>query len=88
MSSSGSRVMTLVERKTRYAITIKVNSGHMSKNYEAIKTFLMSTKLLFKTITFDNGQEFNEMYKLKLELGIGVYYCHPYTPSERGTNEV
>ena len=28
------------------------------------------------------------MHKLKNDMGVKIYYWHPYAPSERGTNEV
>ena len=37
MANSAHRVMTIVERVTRYAVTIKVNSGNMNKNHQTIK---------------------------------------------------
>lgn len=38
----------------------------------------------FKSITFDNGSEFADMTKIK---GCQIYFAHPYSPWERGTNE-
>lgn len=51
-------------------------------------------KEVFKTITVDNGSEF--AYCEELERSIlnegekrtKLYYCHPYSSWERGTNEV
>lgn len=50
-------------------------------------------KQVFKTITVDNGSEFAYCEALeKSVLGEGnrtkLYYCHPYSSWERGTNEV
>ena len=47
---------------------------------------------IFVTITCDNGTEFADAEGIESKRrGKGkrttVYYCHPYTPSERGTNE-
>lgn len=44
------------------------------------------------TITCDNGCEFSDAEGIERKRrGKGkrttVYYCHPYTPSERGSNE-
>lgn len=38
----------------------------------------------FKSITFDNGSEFADMTKIK---HCKIYFAHPYSPWERGTNE-
>ncbi|MBR0529673.1 MAG: IS30 family transposase [Ruminococcus sp.] len=40
---------------------------------------------IFKTITADNGSEFTRLREAVPHSK--VYYAHPYTPSERGTNE-
>lgn len=47
---------------------------------------------VFKTITVDNGVEFSNyegMEKALYRVGkrTEVYYCHPYSSSERGSNE-
>ncbi|PWM74926.1 MAG: IS30 family transposase, partial [Bacillota bacterium] len=46
---------------------------------------------VFKTITVDNGSEFFDFDGLEKSSFRGkrvrVYYCHPYTSSERGSNE-
>ena len=47
---------------------------------------------IFLSITCDNGTEFSDAEGIENKRrGKGkrttVYYCHPYTPSERGTNE-
>jgi len=47
----------------------------------------------FKTITVDNGSEFldfkgiEESLKIPREKRVKVYYAHPYSSWERGTNE-
>ena len=51
-------------------------------------------KRVFKTITVDNGSEFADAEGLQRsiinegEKRTKVYYCHPYSSWERGTNEV
>lgn len=50
-------------------------------------------KKIFKTITVDNGTEFSDFVGLekscygKYSKRTQVFYCHPYTSCERGTNE-
>ena len=48
--------------------------------------------LIFQSITCDNGCEFADAAGIERSAsGKGarteVYYCHPYRPSERGSNE-
>ena len=48
--------------------------------------------MIFRTITVDNGSEFAdcagiERSRTGKSKRTTVYYCHPYTSSERGSNE-
>ena len=47
---------------------------------------------VFKTITVDNGTEFSYCNEMEKSVFSGertkIYYCHPYSSWERGTNEV
>jgi IS30 family transposase len=40
-----------------------------------------------ETITFDNGKEFARHQEMADALGTNVYFAHPHSPWERGTNE-
>lgn len=42
---------------------------------------------IFKTITFDNGTEFSDSAGMEKGGRTQVYYAHPYSSFERGTNE-
>ena len=42
---------------------------------------------VFKTITTDNGSEFSRLSELEELAETLVYYTHPYTSCEKGTNE-
>lgn len=42
---------------------------------------------VFKTITTDNGSEFAELSKLEEVSHTLVYYTHPYSSWEKGSNE-
>ncbi len=50
-------------------------------------------KKIFKTITVDNGVEFSDYKGIEKSIygnnkkRTAVYYCHPYSSYERGTNE-
>lgn len=80
-------VLVLTERKTRYEIILKA----LNKTSSAVLDILESTfsnypKQMFKTITVDNGSEFQGLLALETS-DLSVYYCHPYTSCERGSNE-
>ena len=84
-------LLTIVERKTRNAIIHKI----ASKTAEAVTEALNSIRTIygdkfsdiFKTITSDNGSEFADLSILEAETDTKVYFTHPYSSFEKGTNE-
>jgi IS30 family transposase len=42
---------------------------------------------IFKSITLDNGSEFSDSAGMEKDGRTSVYYAHPYSSFERGTNE-
>lgn len=83
-------LLTLVERATRNAIFRKISGKTavaVMNEFEKLKDeFGSKFGYVFKTITADNGSEFADLSTLK-QLGSGVYFTHPYSSFERGTNE-
>lgn len=85
-------VLTLVERKSRKSIYVKAENKTKDKVLEAIKKAAKRLHEDFgdvmKTITADNGSEFLDGEGIKAATGCGeVYYAHPYSSWERGSNE-
>lgn len=92
-------LLVLTERKTRDEIIFKL-PDHTDEAVVAALDRLERRygadmfKQIFKTITVDNGSEFADVSGLErsiLEEGekrTHLYYCHPYSSWERGTNEV
>jgi len=80
---------TLVERTTRYTILVplgaKKDAVSVRKAYaRAFKTIPTELK---KTLTYDQGKEMSERRRFTIDSGIQVYFAHPASPWERGTNE-
>ena len=42
---------------------------------------------VFKSITSDNGSEFSDLATLEVETDTRIYFTHPYSSFEKGTNE-
>lgn len=84
-------LLTIVERKTRNAIIHKIASKTAEAVTEALNTIrnIYGDKFsdIFKTITGDNGSEFADLSILEAETGTKVYFTHPYSSFEKGTNE-
>lgn len=85
-----SQVMTIVERKYRMSLWIKVKNHSAEAIDEALADLIPQYgekyREIFKSITGDNGSEFANLSKLD-EIGIPTYFTHPYTSWEKGTNE-
>ena len=88
-------VLTLVERKTRFQITIKMYDRKADTVYNAIKRIKKrylelkdyKSSDIFKSITFDNGVEFSKWKDIENYLKTKTYFAHPYSSYERGSNE-
>ena len=79
---------THVERKTGFLIAFKLpdrKDDVFTKT--TIKYFLSLPNELKKSFTVDNGVEFMSHKQLAQETGMNVYFCDPYSPWQRGTNE-
>lgn len=80
---------TLVERVTRYTLLVplgtKKDAVSVRKAYA--KALQSLPKELAKTLTYDQGKEMSEHKQFTIDTGIQVYFAHPASPWERGTNE-
>ena len=85
-------VLVLTERLTRYEIILRVLSKTAQATVEALRqTLTQFPKGTFQTITVDNGSEFSDCEGMEQDVDgnkrLTVYYCHPYSSCERGSNE-
>jgi IS30 family transposase len=83
-----SAIGTLVERSTRMTILVPLKARDASTVRESFEREIrMIPKELLKTLTYDQGKEMSEHKKFTENTEIKVYFCHPHSPWERGTNE-
>jgi len=79
---------TLVERTTRYAILVPLKAKDATSVRKAYAKELRSLpREITKTLTYDQGKEMNEHKQFTIDTGIAVYFAHPGSAWERGTNE-
>lgn len=94
---SKASLLVFTERVTRKEIIIKLKDHTAMSVVHALDTLErrygdMFPKI-FKTITCDNGTEFSKADLIERsclhpnEKRTDLYYCHPYTSNERGSNE-
>ena len=85
-------LLVLTERMTRFEIVFRVSAKDCKSTVRALDSALSKfPKGTFKSITVDNGSEFQDCYGMEHDKDgnkrLTVYYCHPYTSCERGSNE-
>jgi IS30 family transposase len=82
------RLLTLVDRKSRFTSALKVKSKHSKEVIGAVRRALQAVPSdARRTLTLDNGTEFTYFQDIETRLGTRVYFAHPYSSWERGTNE-
>lgn len=89
-------MLVMTERKTRSEVIIKLTDQKAESVVNALdrleKKWGDMFCMIFKSITVDNGSEFANYEGMERSCrGEGkrtaIYYCHPYSSYERGSNE-
>ena len=75
--------MTLADRKSRYQIIWLIPDKSSTSVKQALKAILKNYQI--NSITADNGTEFSRLVAVFDPKHI--YYAHPYSSWERGSNE-
>lgn len=78
-------LMTLTERYSRTEIIVKIPNYRAETCRAALQDTIDDYGAKeFETITFDNGSEFAALSQVT---GTKIFFAHPYSPWERGSNE-
>jgi len=80
-------IVSLVERKSRLALLRKVESKTAQAVADAVIELMKSLPVRTHTITADNGKEFADHERIAHDLRTKIYFAHPYSSWERGSNE-
>ncbi|EOV2220996.1 TPA: IS30 family transposase [Pseudomonas aeruginosa] len=86
--SKNSQIATLVERRSRYVMLVRVDG----KDTETVVNALIENarrlpQELYQSLTWDRGKEMAAHKRFTLATDIQVYFCDPQNPWQRGTNE-
>lgn len=81
--SMSKNILTVIERKSRYAFLIKNSSKHSEKIIGKLADAVFPHKA--QSITFDNGSEFSSHYTLNYS--VKTYFCNPGSPWQKGSIE-
>jgi IS30 family transposase len=83
-----SAVGTLVDRFTRMTLLVKLRSAHSEEVLRAFHARLRKLPPhMRKTLTYDRGTETALHAQFTARSGMPVFFCNPYSPWQRGTNE-
>ena len=80
-------IVTVVERKSGFAVMAKVSNKTADLVGSAIIDALTPFEARVKTLTYDNGKEFCGHAKIDAALGSTGYFARPFASWERGSNE-
>lgn len=83
-----SAIGTLVERTTRFTIIVPLKQKDVTNVRKAFeRAFRTLPSHLRKTLTYDQGREMAQHKLFTQRTNIPVFFAHPNSPWERGTNE-
>lgn len=86
--SRGTFIATLVERQSRFVVLVKLPEKRTDVVVDAlIKAVRKLPVALRKSLTWDRGSELTEHAKFTVATDVKVYFCDPYSPWQRGSNE-
>ncbi|MFQ2909703.1 IS30-like element ISAhy3 family transposase [Aeromonas allosaccharophila] len=86
--TNNSHIATLVDRKSRYTIILKLSGKDAGSVNQAItEKFKTLPRKLRQSLTWDRGMELAKHLEFTANTGVKVYFCDPQSPWQRGTNE-
>lgn len=86
--SRGTYIATLVERRSRFVVLVKLSEKGTEAVVDAlIKAVRKLPTALRKSLTWDRGMELADHAKFTVATDVRVYFCDPYSPWQRGSNE-
>lgn len=77
-------LLTLTERFTHFEIVVKIPDYHAETCRQELQRVISYHPNWFNSITFANGAEFSKLTQIRQTK---IYFAHPYSPWERGSNE-
>ena len=82
-----SSIISIVDRCSRIVWLIKAEYKNEYYINKIIYEYIIKNDIKVKSITVDNGLEFNALGITAKKLGVKLYKCDPYCSFQRGTNE-
>ncbi len=83
----GAALLTMIDRRSRYTHVRRIREVTTKEADAATIDALASHRAITKTMTNDNGAEFQTDQSLENKLDITIYFCDPSSPWQRGSIE-
>ena len=88
LGSKRTCIGTLVERKTRFVMLLKLRDGTADEVRRAMTKRIKTLPAeLRRSMTWDQGNEMAQHREFTIATGMPVYFCDPSSPWQRGSNE-
>ena len=86
--TNNSHMATLVERRSRFAMLIKLPGKDTASVVSALSKQVRKLPLeLRRSLTWDRGKEMANHKNFTIATDVQVYFCDPRSPWQRGSNE-
>src|ERR1700723_712057 len=86
--TGNSHIATLVERRSRFTILVKVPSKETATVVAPLSRQVRKLPASLKrSLTWDRGLEMAKHKRFTVDTKVQVYFCDPQSPWQRGTNE-
>ena len=86
--ANNTHMVTLVERHSRFAMLIKVQSKDTASVVGALSGHVRKLpQQLRRSLTWDRGKEMASHKNFTIATNVQVYFCDPRSPWQRGSNE-
>ena len=86
--AKNSHIATLVERRTRFVMLVKLEGKDTSSVVKALARQVRKLpRELRRSLTWDRGKEMADHKRFTLATDVQVYFCDPRSPWQRGSNE-
>lgn len=83
-----SQIATLVERQSRYVLLVRVPTKETTTVVRALaRQVRRLPESLRVSLTWDRGRELAAHKRFTVATNVRVYFCDPYSPWQRGSNE-
>ena len=86
--TNNSHIATLVERRTRFVMLLKIPSRDTATVVGALTKHVRKLpQQLRRSLTWDRGKEMADHKSFTVATNVQVYFCDPHSPWQRGSNE-